>query len=72
MEDAKRRSNRVLAVERGFEWSRLEGELMASAYERASPFIRAAPGGSQAEQAEPGSASRIEATGQQQRYAAGA
>jgi hypothetical protein len=72
MEDAKRKSNRVLTVERGFEWSRLEGELMASAYERALPFVRAAPGGSQAEQPQIGSDGQAEATRQEQRYATGA
>ena len=72
MEDAKRKSKRVLTVERGFEWSRLEGELMASAYEHALPFVRAAPCESTEEQTEPGSMGQIKATGQEQRYAAGA
>ena len=72
MEDAKRRPDRVLTVERGFEWSRIEGELMASAYERALPFVRGAPTGPPAQQPEPGSDGQTRATGQQQQYAKGA
>lgn len=72
MEDAKRKSNRVLTVERSFEWSRLEGELMASAYERTLPFVRAAPSGSQAEQPQLGADGQTGANGQEQRYATGA
>jgi len=72
MEDAKRNQNQVLKVERSFEWSRLEEELMASAYERALPFIRAGPAGSPAGQHEPGFEGRGAATYQEDRYATGA
>ncbi len=72
MEDTKRKSDRILKVERGFEWSRIEGELMASAYERALPFVRASPTGSPGGQPEPGSDGQTRATGQEQRYATGA
>ena len=72
MEDANRKSNRVLAVERGFGGSRLEGERMTTAYEHVSPFVRVATGGSPTEQPEPGIVDRIEATDQEQPYAAGA
>ncbi len=72
MEDAKRKSNRVLAIERGFEGSRLEGELMTTAYERASPFVRAATCGPHTDQPEPGTCEKIEANDEQKRYATGA
>ena len=72
MEDAKRKVDRVLRVERCFEWSRLEGELMASAYEGATPFVRAAPGVSTAGPSMPGSGDQAEAAGQTRRYARGA
>jgi len=72
MEDTKRKSDRVLRVERSFEWSRLEGELMASAYEHVWPMVRAAPAGSPAKQPKPGSDGQTRATGQEQRYATGA
>ena len=35
-------SDRVVKVGRGFEWSRLESELMTSAYERVVPVGRSA------------------------------
>ncbi len=72
MEDAKRKSNRVLAIERGFEGSRLEGELMTTAYERVSPFVRAATGGPRTDQSEAGNGDQIGAIDGQQRYATGA
>jgi hypothetical protein len=72
MEDAKRKSDRILRVERGYEWSRLEGELMATAYERALPFVRAAPGGSPSEQPQTGSDRQAGTPGQRQRCATGA
>ena len=71
MEDTRRGSVRVLEVERGFEWSRLEGHLMASAYECALPTVRGSPGGSVGERAKVGPNDR-ETTTDQQRYATGA
>ena len=62
MEDTKRRSDRVLEIERGFEWSRLEGQLMASAYECALPTVRGSPGGSVGERAKVGPNGREKAT----------
>jgi hypothetical protein len=72
MEDAKRRSDRILEVERGFEWSRLEGQLMALAYECALPTVRGSPSGSVGERAKVGPNDREETTTDQQRYATGA
>jgi hypothetical protein len=43
MDGARRKSNRILTVERGFEWSRIEEQVMASAYEQVLPHVRAAP-----------------------------
>ena len=40
MEGSKRRSDWVPKIERSFEWSRLEPELLATAYERALPVVR--------------------------------
>lgn len=42
MEGSKRRSDRIPNVERSFEWSRLEHELLATVYERALPMIQRA------------------------------
>ena len=39
-------SDRIVKVGRSFEWSRLENELMTSAYERVLPVGRSARGGS--------------------------
>lgn len=72
MEDTKRKSNRVLRVERGFEWSRIEEQVMASAYERVLPITRAVPGESLARQSKAGSNGRDGATNDQQRYGTGA
>lgn len=72
MEDTKRKSDRVLKVERGFEWSRLEGQMVASAYEHVLPIIRAGPSASQGESPEPGSERQIRMTHQEWPYATGA
>jgi hypothetical protein len=72
MEDAKRESDRVLKVERGFEWSRLEGEVMALVYERVLPVVRAISAGSPAEPRKPGCDDQSKPTGQEWRYATGA
>ncbi len=40
MEGSKRRSDWIPNVERSFEWSRLEEELLATAYERALPIVQ--------------------------------
>lgn len=72
MEDAKRRSNRVLTVERGFEWSRIEGRVLAAAYEHILPILRAGPGESLVQQAKADSSDRDRATGDQPRYGTGA
>ena len=42
MEGSKRRSDWIPNVERSFEWTRLEDELLATAYERALPMIQRA------------------------------
>ena len=42
MEGENRKVKRELKVTRGFECSRLEGDLLAAAYERALPQIRLA------------------------------
>ena len=52
MEDTKRKSSRVLKVERNFEWSRIEGQVMAAAYEHVLPILRAGPGESPVQQGE--------------------
>jgi hypothetical protein len=72
MEDAKRKSKRVLTVERGFEWSRLEGQVMASAYEHIVPAIRAAPRESPAAAANLVGKGRDGAARDSERYARGA
>lgn len=72
MEDAKRKSNRGLSVQRSFERSRLEGQVMASVYEHVLPTIRAAPSGSLAEGAKVAPTGREEARSDQQTYATGA
>ncbi len=72
MDDTKRKSDRILKVERGFEWSRIEEELMTSAYEHVLPTLRASPGGSATEQVKAGSNGRSTATSDQRRYAKGA
>ncbi len=72
MEDTKRKSDRILKVERGFEWSRIEGQVMTSAYEHVLPTLRASPGGSATEQAKAGSNGRNRATSDQRRCAEGA
>ena len=72
MEDTKRKSDRVLKVERGFEWSRLEEQVMASAYEHALPAVRATPAGWPAEPRKLGSDDRSKPTSHQWRYATGA
>jgi len=72
MEDAKRRSGRILGVERGYEWSRLERDIMASAYEHVLPAFRAAPGKSIAGQAKVDSNGRGRTANGEERYATGA
>jgi len=72
MEDAKRKSDRILGVERGYEWSRLERDIMASAYEHVLPAVRAAPGKSLAGQAKVDSNGRDRVANGQERYATGA
>ena len=42
MEGSKRPSDRVVKVERSFEWSRLESQLMTSAYAYVVPDLRSA------------------------------
>ena len=72
MEDAKHKSKRDLSVQRSFERSRLEGQVMASVYEHVLPTIRATPSASLGERANVGSTGREAATSDQQRYAMGA
>lgn len=43
MEGSKRRSGWIPNVERGFEWSRLEDELLAAVYESALPTVQRQP-----------------------------
>jgi hypothetical protein len=40
MESPKRKRDRIPKVERSFEWSRLEDQLMALAYEQVLPIVR--------------------------------
>ena len=68
MEDAKRKSKRVLRIERGFEWSRIEEHVMASAYEHVLPILRAGPAGLLAKQVRADS----DGLNRRQRYATGA
>ena len=42
MDGTRHPSDRIVKVERSFEWSRLENELMTSAYERVLPVGRSA------------------------------
>jgi len=72
MEDAKRRSDRILGVERGYEWSRLERDIMASAYEHVLPAVRAAPGKSVAGQAKVDSNGQDRTANDEEWYATGA
>jgi len=72
MEDAKHKPGRVLTVERGFEWSRIEAQVMASVYEYALPAVRAAPGESVTGQAQAGSKGQHRTTRDEERYATGA
>jgi len=72
MEDAKHKSNRSLSVQRSFERSRLEEQVMASVYEHVLPTIRAAPSVSLAERAKVGATGREGTRSDQQRYATGA
>jgi hypothetical protein len=72
MEDTKRKSDRVLKVERSFEWSRLEGHMIALAYERVLPIIRAGPSASPGESPKPGPERQIRTTHQERPYATGA
>ena len=72
MEDATRKVDLVLRVERCFEPSRLEGDVMASAYGGALPLIRAAPDRSTAEPVESGSVGPVDTAGQTQGCAMGA
>ena len=39
MEGTRRESERTVAVERRFEWSRLESQFMSTAYERVWPGL---------------------------------
>ncbi len=72
MEDTNHKSNRVLKVERDFEWSRIEGQVMVAAYEHVLPILRAGPGESLVQQAKTDSSGRDKATGDPQRYGTGA
>lgn len=72
MEDAKRGSQRIAMVERGFEQARLEGEWMAAAYERVLPVTRAVPARAHAKAIQRVCGEAIETTGSSQRYATGA
>jgi hypothetical protein len=40
MEGTSHPSDRIRKVERSFEWSRLESQVMTSAYEQVCPIIR--------------------------------
>jgi len=40
MDGTRHPSNGITKVERSFEWSRLESQLMTSAYERVLPMVR--------------------------------
>ena len=40
MKGLKHPSDRIMKVERSFEWSRLENQLMTSAYECVLPLVR--------------------------------
>jgi hypothetical protein len=42
MEGIRHRSEWIPTIERHFEWSRLEGQLLTTAYERALPVARIA------------------------------
>jgi hypothetical protein len=42
MKGLKHPSDRIMKVERSFEWSRLENQLMTSAYECVLPLVRSA------------------------------
>jgi hypothetical protein len=72
MEDTKRKRDRVLTVERRYEWSRLEGRLMASAYEYILPIVQSVPGRWMAERPNLGSGDRDRATNEGRLYATGA
>ena len=65
-------SDRIVKVGRGFEWSRLESELMTSAYERVVPIGRSAPAKTSLAGHEGGGSESAGFDGGQQRYATGA
>jgi hypothetical protein len=65
-------SDRIVKVGRGFEWSRLESELMTSAYERVVPVGRSAQAKTLLAGHEGGSSEFARFDGGRQRYATGA
>jgi len=71
MEDAKRESRRVLRIERGFQASRIEEQVVASAYEYVLPILRCTPGGLAHDANQAASSPRTGGTMAQQRYATG-
>ena len=65
-------SDRVVKVGRGFEWSRLESELMTSAYERVVPVGRSAQAKTLFAGRERNDSEFARLNGGRQRYATGA
>jgi hypothetical protein len=65
-------SDRIVKVGRGFEWSRLERELMTSAYERVVPVGRSAQAKTLLAGREGNGSEFVRFDGGRQRYAAGA
>ena len=72
MEDAKHKSRKVLRIERGFQASRIEEQIVASAYEHVLPILRRTPGGSGHDANPVASNPRVGEATAHQRYTTGA
>ena len=72
MDGIRHPSDRIVKVERSFEWSRLENELMTSAYERVLPVGRSARAESPLASHEDGRNVFGRSDGGRHRYATGA
>jgi len=72
MKGTKHPSDRIVKVERSFEWSRLENQLMTSAYEHVLPIVRPAGDRSSLANSPPGFNQSSKSDDGWQRYATGA
>lgn len=72
MEGTQYPSERMMKVQRSFEWSRLESQLMTSAYERLLPVVQSATGRPFYAKHEPEADTLGKSEPGRQRYATGA